>query len=337
MINVSKITQLIETNNTNNVICRSLELRPNVLGSFISGLANNEGGYIFIGIELQNNNYTFNNFLSAFKYDDIVASISARLKPKIEVSYQLIYIGSNRLLAICVDKSETPVSYDSEYYIYAHNDVKLINKEGVNYKPTVFISYASPDTAIVDIVESSIKKSLKDKVSISRFTELHYKDSFKAFMNTIQDHDYVLCFVTYSYLRSRACMYEVGEVIKDHRYSDRLLFVVLNEKDRCYYGDNAPEIIEAGVYDPQKRADFILYWKTEYDKLDKKIKEIGDYEATRDLSTILNEIGNVYRNDISKFMEFIADENGKNFCTLKENDFADIIARIKITKEICRK
>lgn len=337
MINVSKITQIIETNNTNNVICRSLELRPNVLGSFISGLANSEGGYIFIGIELQNNNYTFNNFISTFKYDDILSFISTRLEPKIEISYQLICIETNRLLAICVDKSETPVSYDSEYYMYGHNDVTLINKEDINYKPTVFISYASPDAAIVDIVESSIRKSLKEKVSISRFTELHYKDSFKAFMNTIQDHDYVLCFVTYSYLRSRACMYEVGEVIKDHRYSDRLLFVVLSDKDRCYYGDNAPEIIEAGVYDPQKRADFILYWKTEYDKLDTKIKEIGDYEATRDLSTILNEIGNVYRNDISKFMEFIADENGKNFCTLKENDFADIIARIKINKEICRK
>ena len=331
MIDVSKINQLIETNNTNNVICRSLELRPNVLGSFISGLANSEGGYIFIGIELQNDNYTFNNFISTFKYDDILAALSTRLEPKIEVSYQLICIETNRLLAICVDKSETPVSYDSKYYIYGHNDVTLINKEDINYKPTVFISYASPDAAIVDIVESSIRKSLKEKVSISRFTELHYKDSFKAFMNTIQDHDYVLCFVTYSYLRSRACMYEVGEVIKDHRYSDRLLFVVLSDKDRCYYGNNAPEIIEAGIYDPQKRADFILYWKNEYDKLDKKIKEIGDYEATRDLSTILNEIGNVYRNDISKFMEFISDENGKNFCTLKENDFADIIAHI------CRK
>ena len=335
MIDVSKINQLIETNNTNNVICRSLELRPNVLGSFISGLANSEGGYIFIGIELQNDRYTFNSFLSSFKYNDILASISTKLDPQIEVSYQLVCIGTNRFLAICINKSETPVSYDSEYYIYVHNDVTLISKESINFKPTVFISYASPDAAIVDIVESSIRESLNDKVSISRFTDLHYKDSFKAFMNTIQDHDYVLCFVTYSYLRSRACMYEVGEVIKDHHYSDRLLFVVLSEKDRCYYHGDAPEIIEAGIYDHQKRADFILYWKNEYDKLDKKIKEIGDYEATRDLSTILNEIGNVYRNDISKFMEFLADENGKTFSTLKENNFADIITHIKGNQPIC--
>ncbi len=329
MIDVSKITQLIETNNTNNVICRSLELRPNILGSFISGLANKEGGYIFVGIELQNSQYIFNSFHSTFKYNEILASISTKLEPKIKVSYQLVCIGANRFLAIYVDKSESPVSYDNECYIYVPNSVIPINKEYVNYKPTVFISYASPDAAIVDIVESSIRESLKDKVSISRFTELHYKDSFKAFMNTIQDHDYVLCFVTYSYLRSRACMYEVGEVIKDHRYSERLLFVVLSEKDRCYYRGDAPEIIEAGVYDPQKRADFILYWKNEYDKLDKKIKEIGDYEATRDLSTILNEIGNVYRNDISKFMEFLADENGKTFKNLYDENFKDIIEYIK--------
>ena len=45
-------------------------------------------------------------------------------------------------------------------------------------------------------------------------------------------------------------------------------------------------------------------------------------------------------NGLKEEVEFyagVADENGKNFCTLKENDFADIIARIKINKEICRK
>ena len=100
MIDASKITQLIETNNTNNVICRSLELRPDILGSFVSGLANNEGGYVFIGVELQNNQYTFNSFRSTFKYNDIFASIFTKLEPKIEVSYQLVSIGENHFLAI---------------------------------------------------------------------------------------------------------------------------------------------------------------------------------------------------------------------------------------------
>ena len=36
-------------------------------------------------------------------------------------------------------------------------------------------------------------------------------------------------------------MYEVGETNKDHHYRDKLLFVVLSENERKYYGDNMPE------------------------------------------------------------------------------------------------
>ena len=43
-------------------------------------------------------------------------------------------------------------------------------------------------------------------------------------------------------------MYAVGEIIKEHHYKDRLLFVVLSEKERKYYGDNAPEKIGLDIY-----------------------------------------------------------------------------------------
>ncbi len=96
---------------------------------------------------------------------------------------------------------------------------------------TLFISYTECDAPIVDIIENKIKERLKDRIRISRYTELQYKDSFMAFMNTIQDHDFVLTVVSDTYLRRQACMYEVGEIIKDHHYKDRLLFVVLSEKN----------------------------------------------------------------------------------------------------------
>ena len=44
-------------------------------------------------------------------------------------------------------------------------------------------------------------------------------------MDTIQEHDYVLTVVSDTYLKRQACMYEVGEIIKDHHYKDKLLFV----------------------------------------------------------------------------------------------------------------
>ena len=95
--------------------------------------------------------------------------------------------------------------------------------------------------------KKSVKK-LQDKIKISRYSELKYGQSFKKFMDTIQDHDYVLTVVSDTYLKRTACMYEVGETIKDHHYKDKLLFVVLSENERKYYGNEAPEKIGPNIY-----------------------------------------------------------------------------------------
>ena len=67
-------------------------------------------------------------------------------------------------------------------------------------------------------------------------------------MKTIQEHDFVLTVVSDTYLRRQACMYEVGEIIRDHHYKDRLLFIVLRENERKYYGESAPEKIGPDIY-----------------------------------------------------------------------------------------
>lgn len=86
---------------------------------------------------------------------------------------------------------------------------------------TLFISYTECDAPIVDIIEEKIREKLQDKIKISRYSELKYGQSFKKFMDTIQDHDYVLVVVSDTYLKRTACMYEVGETIKDHHYKDK--------------------------------------------------------------------------------------------------------------------
>lgn len=67
-------------------------------------------------------------------------------------------------------------------------------------------------------------------------------------MKTIQEHDFVLTVVSDTYLRRQACMYEVGEIIRDHHYKDRLLFIVLRENECKYYGESAPEKIGPDIY-----------------------------------------------------------------------------------------
>ena len=210
------------------------------------------------------------------------------------------------------------------------NDVeeKVVNQ---NDEPiTLFISYTECDAPIVDIIEDKIKERLKDRIKISRYTELQYKDRFMAFMNTIQDHDFVLTVVSDTYLRRQACMYEVGEIIKDHHYKDRLLFVVLSEKERKYYGDDAPEKIEPDIYKgPRERLEYVDYWKRQYKDLEKKMIDINDFEAVSKASVDLKIIGQIFRKDMSEFLDFLSDENGKSFEKLYVNNFDEVIAWLK--------
>lgn len=324
MIDISEIKQIIDNDTNKDVIVRALELRPKEIGSFISGLANLNGGVILIGIEARNNKFNIVGIQNSFDIESIMQDIKSRLIPMSYFEYKFICMDKRNILAIQVNKSNTPIEYEGNYYTYQNNGVHNLQKEKIMKKPTVFISYTTSDTPIVNLVEKSIRDNLGEKVIISRYTDLQYKESFKSFMNSIQSHDFILCFVSDSYLKSRACMYEVGEVIKDHKYDGKLLFCVLSENERKYYDKNFTQKIEAGIYDVKNRSNYILYWKQQYDILKKEIANINDFEATRNLSKTLN----VYRNDIDEFMSFLADHNGLNFSQLLENDFMEIIKRI---------
>lgn len=240
--------------------------------------------------------------------------------------YEYVSVTERNIFAIKVEKSERKVLADDTYYCYKNNGVEIIDANVSNGPSTLFISYAECDTPIVDIIEKEIREKLKDEVKVSRYTGLRYKDSFKAFMDTLQDHDYVLTVVSDTYLKRQACMYEVGETLKDHHYKDKLLFVVLSEKERKYYGENAPEKIGSDIYDGvQARLEYIGFWKDKYDKLQETMSKIGDYEATSEAAKDLQIIGQIYRKDMGEFLQFLSDENGKSFDKLYENRFMDIV------------
>ena len=246
------------------------------------------------------------------------------------MNYGFVSVGGVDIFAIEVAESDKKIWLEGKYFVYENNDVeeKVVNQ---NDEPiTLFISYTKCDAPIVDIIENKIKARLKDRIRISRYTELQYKDSFMAFMNTIQDHDFVLTVVSDTYLRRQACMYEVGEIIKDHHYKDRLLFVVLSEKERKYYGEDAPEKIGPAIYKgPEERLEYVDYWKRRYDNLEKRMREINDLEAVSKASVDLKIIGQIFRKDMSEFLDFLSDENGKSFEQLYVNNFDEVIAWLK--------
>lgn len=193
-------------------------------------------------------------------------------------------------------------------------------------KPTLFLSYSQKDSPIANIIECQLKYETSDGIEISRYTRVPYNGSFKAFMNSIQEHDFVLCLVSDNYLKSQACMYEVGEIIKDHHFDEKLLFVVIGENDGKYYSDNICNFAPARIYGREReRLKYVKFWETEYEELKRAIDKIVDDMAKVRSLEKLKEIGRIYRNDISEFLAYLSDNNGKNFEELYSNHFYDII------------
>lgn len=325
-----KIKSIIENNELDNLICRPIESRPGELGKFICGLANKQGGYILIGVERNNGALTIVGFQYAFDINSIMKSVQKKLSEEIPIWYGHFSVQGKNIFVIHVEKSGHRVSIDDVYYCYKSNGIQLLDPTKSNEPSTLFISYTECDAPIVDIIENAIQDKLKDKIRISRYTGLKYKDSFKEFMDTIQDHDFVLTVVSDTYLRKQACMYEVGETLKNCHYRNKLLFVVLSENERKYYVDNVPVKIGADIYSgAESKLEYITFWKNEYNKLEKSMDSIGDYEAICEATKELRIIGQIWRKDMGEFLQFLSDENGKSFEKLNENHFDDVIGWIR--------
>jgi hypothetical protein len=329
-INRDTIREIIENNEQKNLICRTLEMRPGMIAKYVSGLANVAGGYIIIGAEINNGIIHVTGFLKEFNMDEIMENLKHMLPEDSLETFENVQVGSKNIFVIKVMKTTKKVCYEGKFYVYTDNGIEIVEDCKKLENPKLFISYKECDVPIVDLLERVIKDKMNNQIEISRYTQINYKESFKQFMNSIQDHDFVLSVVSDSYLRSQACMYEVGEIIKDHHYKEKLLFVVLGEKERKYYGKNAPEKISANIYGGSLNTlEYVNYWKNQYESLEKMIKEINDYEATSNATQELKAIGQIYRNDIGEFLNFLADENGMSFAKLSENGFNDIVDWIK--------
>ena len=64
--------------------------------------------------------------------------------------------------------------------------------------------------------------------------DVEYHESFKRFMQSIEKHDYVITIISDNYLKSRNCMFEMLEVVKDSYFS-KSYFIVLGDDDAKYY------------------------------------------------------------------------------------------------------
>lgn len=189
---------------------------------------------------------------------------------------------------------------------------------------TIFLSYCQKDSDVADIIDEKLGSLIKDKAKISRdIRDVEYHESFKRFMQSIEQHDYVITLISDSYFKSRNCMYEVLEVVKDSRFSDKLVFVVLKNEDLRYYKTKPVNDIGADVYSTSGQTAYSVYWRNQEQELQRQIDELGD--PTYAITQIKEKkVVQKILLDLPEFIEYVRDSKGLPLSEHLENEFSEM-------------
>lgn len=188
--------------------------------------------------------------------------------------------------------------------------------------PQIFISYCWKDNEFCNLIESDFAE-LGYKVTRDQ-RDIKFKESIKQFMKTIGKHDFVISIISDHYLKSVNSMFEISEVMRSHEYKEKMLLIILKEKDTNFIQESIeeenPSSFAAEIYSFSHRINYIKYWEAKEQEYVQEIAGIRD-----DVNKIvplqeLKRIRNIL-SDISDFLADISDWNNTDLATLKKTDY----------------
>ncbi len=189
-----------------------------------------------------------------------------------DVSINGNYVGGNSIV--------------NHYYISQPEADKEDGKEN----KTIFLSYNWHDGKIADRIDKHL--SGIPSISVKRdVRDIGPWKSIRDFMKGIRQQDYAVLIVSDLYLKSKNCMFEVTEIMKEQEYVDRIF----------------PAVVEHGIYNPLKRVEYIEYWQKECEELETAIKGI-DISNAAELAADLKCYKNI-ASSIGEFLSIVADRN----------------------------
>lgn len=178
-------------------------------------------------------------------------------------------------------------------------------------KKTIFLSYCWKDENIANDIDDYMN-SIGIKLTRDK-RDVKYKDSFKVFMKSIKNTDFVIMIISENYLKSSNCMYEVLETIKDDKYRDRMLPIVLESSN---------------VFIVKEWINYIQYWENKCNELKNELESLNitNLAGIIDELKILREIAM----NIGGFLSVLKDMNCPSFDENKENKYKDILEVIGV-------
>jgi len=190
------------------------------------------------------------------------------------------------------------------------------------YEHSVFISYAwgeetSEREAIVNQLDQALQKRGLRIVRDKR--DLGYKGSIRKFMERIGDGDCIVVVISDKYLRSKNCMFELVEILKNKEFADRIFPIILGD---------------AKIYDASDRVDYVDHWEKEKARLNEKIRTLSDFSNLQSIQDELNDYSR-FRTEIDGLTGLLKDMNTLTPDMHRNSDFSEIYEGIeKRMKEI---
>ncbi len=154
----------------------------------------------------------------------------------------------------------------------------------------IFLSYNWHDGEIADRIDSHLSRIYG--ITVKRdVRDIGTWKSIRDFMKSIRQQDYAVLIVSDSYLKSKNCMFEVTEMMKEQAYAGRVF----------------PAVVEHSIYDPLARVEYIKFWQQECDKLETAIRGI-DPSTTVELAAELRRYKSI-SSSMSEFLDLVSDMN----------------------------
>lgn len=155
---------------------------------------------------------------------------------------------------------------------------------------TIFLSYNWHDGEIADRIDRHLSRL--HGITVKRdVRDIGTWKSIREFMKSIRQQEYAVLIVSDLYLKSKNCMFEVTEVMKEQAYADKIF----------------PAVMEHSVYDPLARVKYIKYWQQECEKLEIAIKGM-DPSTTVELAADLRRYKSI-SSSMGEFLDLVSDMN----------------------------
>ncbi len=300
------------------------------LKRYVCAFLNTNGGVLVFGIKDDGLNLILKK--SVFDIFSSYKNIVEEFSDEKNIQYGKLLIEDHNVEYIEVGKSSKEYMYNG--VIYYFDDVK---REPIKKIPiTMFLSYCQKDKGIANIVEEKLKENEKRLEIFRDIREVEYRDKFSEFMQTISDKDFVLSIVSDRYLKSRNCMYEMSELMRDRKYESKLLFIIVSDSDKKYclledLPDDENQGVGAHIYDVGQQTEYLMYWQEKEQKMKNAIEKINDPVISRNQISELEVIKTIELK-IRDLMSTLFDRKGISFEEMLNTNFIDMMDIIRNKK-----